>query len=60
VKTIAIQSRPVSARSDSSAGSAKWKTTSAETTKSSIAGNVSRERSSSSRSLRASAATSAA
>ena len=60
VKTIAIQSRPVSARSDEPLGSAKWKIVSAETTNSSIAGSVSRDRSSSSRSLRASAATSPA
>ena len=58
VKTIAIQSSPVSARSDDPLGSAKWKIVSAETTNNSIAGSVSRERSSSSRSLRASAATS--
>ncbi len=58
VKTIPIQSRPSDALSVASVGSAKWKTTSEATTKSSIAGTVSRERSSSSRSLRASAATS--
>ena len=40
-------------------GSEKWKTTNVATTKSSIAGSVSRARSSSSRSLRASARTSA-
>ena len=45
--------------SSAPSGSAKWKTTSVETTKSSIAGSVSRARSSSRRSLRASAATSA-
>src|SRR5207247_1218410 len=39
VKTIAIQSSPVSARADEPDGSAKWKTASAETTKSSMAGN---------------------
>ena len=60
MKTIAIQSSPVSARSEEPSGSAKWNTVSAETTKSSIAGKVSRERNSRRRSLRASAATSAA
>ena len=59
MKTIATQSRPFAASSELSAGSAKWKTTSAATTKSSIAGSVSRARSSSVRSLRASTATSA-
>ena len=59
VKRSATQSRPVAASSDEWAGSAKWKTTSVETTKSSIAGSVSRARSSSSRSLRARAPTSA-
>ncbi len=59
VKSTAIQSRPSAARSDESAGSAKRKTTRVETTNRSIAGTVSRERSSSSRFVRASAATSA-
>ena len=59
MKTIATQSIPFAASSLLSAGSAKWKTTSAVMTKSSIAGTVLRARSSSLRSLRASTATSA-
>ncbi len=55
---IATQSSPFAASSELFFGSAKWKTTSAEMTKSSIAGSVSRARSSSIRSLRASTATS--
>jgi hypothetical protein len=60
VNTIATQSSPSPASRPLPAGSAKWKTTSAATTKSSMAGSVSRARSSSSRSLRASAVTSPA
>ena len=58
VKTIATHRSPRPASSPVPDGSAKWKITSAAATKSSIAGSVSRERTSSSRSLRASAATS--
>ncbi len=58
MKTIATQSRPFAASSELCLGSAKWKTTSAEMTKSSIAGSVSRARSSRVRSFRASTATS--
>src|SRR5436190_1442777 len=59
VNTIATQSSPLAARSELCFGSAKWKTTSVETTKRSIAGSVSRARSSSVRSFRARTATSA-
>jgi hypothetical protein len=59
VKRSAIHSSPFEAVSEASDGSAKWKTTSAAKTKRSIAGSVSRERSSRRMSLRASAATSA-
>ena len=45
-------------RRDESAGSAKWKMTRVATTKRSMAGTVSRERSSTTRSLRASVVTS--
>jgi hypothetical protein len=57
---IAIQSRPYAASSPVPAGSAKWNTASVESTNSSMAGSVSRARSSSFRSLRASATTSEA
>ena len=40
MKRIATQSSPFAARSELPAGSAKWKTTSVETTKSSIAGTT--------------------
>ena len=56
VKTSADQSRPRAATSLVPAGSAKWKIVSAEITNRSIDGSVSFARSSSSRSLRASAA----
>src|SRR6266550_1208552 len=58
VKTIATQSSPSSARRDEPDGSAKWKTAKIASTKRSIAGSVSRARSSSRRSLRASTAVS--
>jgi hypothetical protein len=58
VKRIAIQSRPVVSSLDGVPGNAKWKITNVAATKRSIAGSVSRARSSSSRSLRASAPTS--
>ena len=58
VKRIATQSSPSSASSEEPVGSAKWKTTRIATTNSSIAGSVSRARSSSRRSLRASVAVS--
>src|SRR2546421_274074 len=51
VKRIATHRSPFAASSDESAGRTKWKTTSIERTKSSIAGSVSRARSSSVRSL---------
>jgi len=47
VKMIATHKRPPAARSDEPAGSEKWKTTKTATTKRSIAGRVSRARSSS-------------
>ena len=58
VKRSAIHSIPAAASRDESSESAKWKTTRAPTTKSSIAGTVSRERSSTTRSFRVSATTS--
>ena len=58
MKRIATQSIPFAARSELPDGSAKWKTTSAATTKSSIAGTTLRARSSRRRSFRASVATS--
>ena len=57
VVTLTIESDEAQraiAASESSDGTAKWKTTRPETTKSTIAGSVSRPRSSSSTSLRAS------
>ena len=59
MKRIATQSNPSSASREEPVGSAKWKTTRIATTNSSIAGSVSRARSSSRRSLRASVAVSA-
>ena len=58
VKTIAVQSSPSETCGLAFAGTAKWKIVSAERTNRSIAGTVSLARSSISRSLRASAATS--
>jgi hypothetical protein len=58
VKTSDTHRRPIAASCPVPRGSAKWKIASAETTKSSIEGSVSFARSSSSRSFRASAATS--
>ena len=58
VKMIATQSRPNAASRDEPDGKAKWKTARTERTKSSIAGSVSRARSSSLRSFRASTAVS--
>ena len=55
---IATQSSPNSASRDDPDGSAKWNTASTETTNRSIAGSVSRARSSSRRSFRASTAVS--
>ena len=55
---VAIHKRPNAASLPLPLGSAKWNTTSAATTNRSIAGSVSRARSSRSRSLRASALTS--
>ena len=54
VKTSAAQRSPSAASAEASAGMAKLKTTRVDTTKRSIAGTVSRDRSSSSRSFRAS------
>jgi hypothetical protein len=59
VNMIATHSSPRAASADDPAGSAKWKTTKIATTKTSIAGSVSRARSSSSRSFRVSARMSA-
>ena len=58
MKTIATQSSPLAASCDECAGSAKWKITNVATTNRSIAGSVSRARSSSRRSFRASTAVS--
>ena len=58
VKTSATQSRPFAARSELWDGSAKWNVTNAAITNRSIAGTVSRARSSSRRSLRARTSTS--
>jgi hypothetical protein len=58
VKRIATQSRPVVSSFEDVPGSAKWKTTKTAATNKSIAGSVSRARSSSRRSFRASAPTS--
>ena len=55
MNTIATQSSPYAALSPASSGIAKWNTTSVESTKRSIAGSVSRPRSSTRRSLRVSA-----
>ena len=58
VNRIATQSRPSSASFEDPDGSAKWKTTRIAITNSSIAGSVSRARSSNRRSFRASVAVS--